>query len=725
MSVASPPEPAEKSQRPGRTGAEPADSLAEPSLWTARALDGSLIVLFLTLAFLLGSFPLKDADIYWHLRTGDLIRQTGTVPRTDIFTFTREGTPWIDLHWIFQIAISWLHERGGVPALNIAKCVVTCLALLILIAARKRDWPIPVMVLAWLPALFVLAGRIYVRPETLTLFYLSVFLAVILWWDRFPFLAFLLPVVQVAWVNSHGLFVLGPVILGFALVDAALRLGLFAPERRRWWKLILIASAATGVACLINPYGLHGALYPIELAGTMSNPVFSRNVAELTSIPDFIRSPKSDGFKNLSLQLHLLTMLIGALSFVIPLFSRFTASRRAGEEPVVPALPGPPGGAALENARPSKQKRSRSKTAGKKTARAGPTANPSTAPTAVWRLSLFRLLLFAAFSWLSLQATRNSHQFAAVVGAVTAWNFGEWAAAIRNRRQTQGTIARSRWSLPARPIAFGTVALLILWVGSGQFFRMTGEGRTIGLGEDRLWFPHEAVKFAGKAGMPDRFLSFHNGHAALYEYYYGPERKVYIDPRLEVAGADLFRRYNALGKRIEANEPGWEAELTEMRRPVILSDHFYNSEIGATLLQSDHWRCMWFDAIAAVFVHDSSGAAVRGHRRFRRSSFPARSGEAAARSSRASRLEPSDRQVHDSPRPRCRRENAFTGLGRAGRHADALAEGTRFDRWLDQSGGHRALSRATVQACREIPRCAGPGSRPVDRARHCGASACS
>ena len=62
-------------------------------------------------------------------------------------------------------------------------------------------------------------------------------------------------------------------------------------------------------------------------------------------------------------------------------------------------------------------------------------AKAGTAETAAgWRLSPFRLLLFAAFSLLSLQATRNSHQFAAVVGSVTAWNFGEWAAAIRRRR---------------------------------------------------------------------------------------------------------------------------------------------------------------------------------------------------------------------------------------------------------------------------------------------------
>src|SRR5262249_11938309 len=136
---------------------------------------------------------------------------------------------------VFQLAISWLHEKGGVVALNVAKCAVTCAAMLILLMARKRQWPIAVMILAWLPALLVLSGRIYVRPETLTLLYLSIFLAVIVKWDRFPLLAFLLPIVQVAWVNSQGLFVLGPVVLGFGLIDSALRLGIFRPERMRGW----------------------------------------------------------------------------------------------------------------------------------------------------------------------------------------------------------------------------------------------------------------------------------------------------------------------------------------------------------------------------------------------------------------------------------------------------------------------------------------------------------
>ena len=31
------------------------------------------------------------------------------------------------------------------------------------------------------------------------------------------------------------------------------------------------------------------------------------------------------------------------------------------------------------------------------------------------------------------------------------------------------------------------------------------------------------------------------------------------------------------------------------------------------MLGDDHWRCVWFDAIAAVFVHDTAEEAVRRH----------------------------------------------------------------------------------------------------------------
>src|SRR5262249_46180647 len=63
------------------------------------------------------------------------------------------------------------------------------------------------------------------------------------------------------------------------------------------------------------------------------------------------------------------------------------------------------------------------------------------------------------------------------------------------------------------------------------------------------------------------------------------------------------------------DEPGstWRAELDAMGRPVILVDHEYMSPLGVTLLNSAHWRCVWFDAVAAVYVHDSASEAGRAH----------------------------------------------------------------------------------------------------------------
>jgi tetratricopeptide (TPR) repeat protein len=579
--------------------------------------DAGLIVLFLGLTFLLGVFPLKDTDIFWHLRTGQIIRQTGQVPSSDLFTYSRPGAPWIDLHWIFQVAVSWLYERGGAAALNLAKCVVTCVAMLILVTCRRRDWPLWVTLVAWLPALLVLGGRMYVRPETLSLLYLAVYLAVLTRWDRHPMLVAILPLVQVAWVNSHGLFVFGPILLVLALLDAAVRPRSLAPGPGRWWRIVGIGALATLAACLVNPYGIRGAVYPIELAGTMTNEIFSHNVAELTPIPQFIRRA---GLGNLPLQLHFVTMTLGALSFLVPLVWAIVvglSGLRAPSQSSVVVESAPPevrSSGRREVVTDARSNSGRKKASTRSRKGSGPA--PAPAP-ASWRLSPFRLLLFAAFSYLSLQATRNSHQFAAVVGSVTAWNFAEWAAAVRRRRgerrvpEATSTAHRALWG--PRLLATGAILAVLAWVGSGVFYRMTGEGRTIGLGEAPLFFAHEAVRFAGRPEMPDRFISFHNGHASLFEFYYGPERKVYTDPRLEVAGPDLFARYMRLDSDIKNNARGWQAELDYIGRPVVLVDHEYNWGIGSTMLADDHWRCVWFDPIAAVFVHDTAGPAAVGH----------------------------------------------------------------------------------------------------------------
>ena len=300
-------------RKPGRK-ATPAPTARDPRL---RILDGAIVLTFLGLTFLLGCFPLHDTDFWWHLRTGDLIRQSGAVPTFDPYLFG-EGArpPWIDLHWGFEVLLSLGYGLGGVVLLNVAKCLVTTAALgLLLVAACKPGWPIWAMALAWLPALLLLGGRMYIRPETLTLLYLAADLTLLAHARERPRLVYFLPVIQVLWVNSQGLFVFGPILYGMAMASAALEPGAFDPAKRARWRTYLIAGALVGLACLANPYGLLGALFPITLLGTMNNDVF-RTIGELQSIPDFIARA---GFDNRPLQLHIATMALGALSFLIPL----------------------------------------------------------------------------------------------------------------------------------------------------------------------------------------------------------------------------------------------------------------------------------------------------------------------------------------------------------------------------------------------------------------------
>ena len=561
-----------------------------PLVLAPALLDVVLIVAFLALTFLLGVFPLKDTDFWWHLRTGDWIRQTGWPPTHDLYTFTVPDHPWIDLHWGFQVAISWGYAHGGVVALNLAKCAITCAAVFLLVTARRRDWPLWVSLLAWLPALLVLGGRMYIRPETLTLLYLAIDLAILFRWERFPLLALLLPVVQVAWVNSHGLFVLGPILLTCALIDALLRPGALAPGRKRWWWIVALATVLTGLACLVNPYGVRGALFPLELARTMGNPMFAQHVAELMPVPVFIE--RNGGWRSLPLLLHVATMVLGALSFLIPLV--WTLATRLRRPPADPA------------AKPAR------KIAGKAGAE-------SYRDAPAWRLSLFRLLLFAAFSALSWQATRNSHQFAAVVGTVTAWNFGEWAAAARRRR-------RRAWLQPPPPEDCPRWSCSPAWVRSAaspsSLSWSPAASSTPGPARDG-----RSGLVRSRSGSPTRPSSTPAARGCrrtVPQLPQWPRRALRVPQRPEAQG---LRRCAARGDRCRSftrylklsSGSGRQAGLGPRARrgagrpdprPATAQRGPWPASIMAN---PGHWRCVWFDPIVALFVHRSYTSAVAAH----------------------------------------------------------------------------------------------------------------
>ena len=280
--------------------------------------------------FLLGCFDLENSDIGWQLRTGQLILERGEVPQTDWFTYTNPESEWIDLHWLFQIGLAKLWAIGGSAALILAKCCVATLTLAIALSIGKKTWSELITVTCWLLPVLIYAGRYFVRPEVLTLLFLTCALS-ILWKARTNYRwIWLLPLLQVLWVNSQGLFVLQFVLIGAFGLEQLLRRVSRSINRLcevdqhetllPLWPMT-IAGSITLLTSLLNPYGFRGAIFPATLFARVSGPdrdFFLKFSGEFDSMGMFINKYGIIGvFSNVSTSCFFVLTLLVVISFVL------------------------------------------------------------------------------------------------------------------------------------------------------------------------------------------------------------------------------------------------------------------------------------------------------------------------------------------------------------------------------------------------------------------------
>lgn len=223
----------------------------------------ALALLFLSLSIQ----KIWSIDLWWQLRTGQWILQQGTVPARDVFSYTALGHEWIELRWLFCVLAHGGWQLGGAPLLIVAQTLILA-AVFLLLAWPVRQLLSSPFVLALLSLGVIGAShRFVVRPELISFLFVVAYLVVL---QRFgeakgltPF--WLLPALQVIWVNSHTLFVLGPALVWlFAAgrwVQSLLRGKPDHASLRRFALLALLTSAA----CLVNPYLHRGALFPLKL----------------------------------------------------------------------------------------------------------------------------------------------------------------------------------------------------------------------------------------------------------------------------------------------------------------------------------------------------------------------------------------------------------------------------------------------------------------------------
>lgn len=214
----------------------------------------SLVLLFVFFASLL-VHPLYsiNQDIGRHLKSGEIIWQTKSVYKTNLFSHTEPDRPFINHHWLSEVAFFGLNNSIGLKGLILFKTAVLLLALGILLLAVKNKSDHWVFLISAAVGIMVWAERTDVRPEIFSYLFLSYFLFAIFrakYQKQSKWLYFL-PVIQIFWTNMHIYFAIGPTLILFFILD----------QRFKYWKIFLITSAIT----LLNPNFLKGALYPLKV----------------------------------------------------------------------------------------------------------------------------------------------------------------------------------------------------------------------------------------------------------------------------------------------------------------------------------------------------------------------------------------------------------------------------------------------------------------------------
>lgn len=222
------------------------------AVWQAAAL---LLPVALALAV-----PLSAVDLAYAVRAGALTLEHREILRTDPFTFSARGAPWLNQQWLAQVAFALIHDAAGWPGLALVRGVLVGLALLLLFdTVRRAGLDRRRSALLTLAVFVVAAPALALRAQLLAIVLFALALWLLETGRRRPVARWLLIPVTIVWANVHGTFLLAP-----AAAVVAWAAGRRCDGDRPGPPVAIVA--VTLLATLVNPFGPGIWTYALGLA---------------------------------------------------------------------------------------------------------------------------------------------------------------------------------------------------------------------------------------------------------------------------------------------------------------------------------------------------------------------------------------------------------------------------------------------------------------------------
>jgi len=200
-----------------------------------------------------------DGDLGRHITIGNVILEQRHIPTTDMFSHTMKGEPLTPHEWLAQVSFALAHGWLGLDGVVILSASILALAFTLLYQELVRTGVNPLLaILLSLFAAAVSSVHFLARPHIFTILFLASWTPIVMRLERGedPRGAYLLPLIMLVWVNTHGAFIAGFVVWGAALAGAV-----WEWTRKRLplgpIKRLTAAGTASALAVLINPSGVN------------------------------------------------------------------------------------------------------------------------------------------------------------------------------------------------------------------------------------------------------------------------------------------------------------------------------------------------------------------------------------------------------------------------------------------------------------------------------------